>query len=73
MGFFYERDKGEERFCFRVFIGAISSMNNILWDIYIEWGLWRKNDKYYLLREKIAFPTIVYCFAMIYDIFIMVS
>ena len=30
----------------------------------------RKNDKYYLLREKITFPIIAYYFAMIYDAFI---
>ena len=48
-------------------------MYNKLWDIYIDWGLLRKNDKYYLLREKISFPRIVYNFAMIYDVFIKAS
>jgi hypothetical protein len=73
MGFFYERDKGTVRFYFRVFIGAISSLYNILWDIYIDWGLLRKNNKYYLLREKITYPRIVYYFAMIYDLLIRAS
>ena len=70
LGFFYERDKGAVRFYFRIFVGAISSIYNVLWDIYIDWGLLRKNDKYFILREKITFPRIVYYIAMIYDVLI---
>ena len=44
MGFFYERDKGAVSFYFRVFIEAISNMYNILWDIYIDGSLLRKNN-----------------------------
>ena len=50
MGFFYERDKGKVRFYFRVFIGAISTSYNIFWDIYLDWGCGRKNNKHFFLR-----------------------
>ena len=70
LGFFYERDKGKVRFYFRVFVGAFSSTYNILWDIYIDWGCFRKNNKNFLLREKITFPRFVYYFAICYDIII---
>ena len=70
LGFFYERDKGIVRFYFRVFVGAISSLYNIFWDLYIDWGCLRKNNKYFLLREKITFPQVLYYFAIFYDIII---
>ena len=70
LGFFYERDGGKVRFYFRIFVGAFSSTYNILWDIYIDWGCFRKNNKNFLLREKITFPRVVYYFAICYDIII---
>jgi hypothetical protein len=70
MGFFYERDKGKVRFYFRVFIGAISTSYNIFWDIYLDWGCGRKNNKHFFLREKITFPQILYYIAIIYNIII---
>lgn len=70
LGFFYERDKGAVRFYFRVFVGAISTCYNIFWDIYVDWGCLRKNNKYFLLREKLTFPQIVYYIAIFYDIII---
>ena len=73
MGFFYERDKGKTKFYFRVFIGAISSSYNIFWDIYLDWGCLRKNNKYFLLREKITFPQVLYYIAIFYDIIIRAS
>ena len=73
IGFFYERDKGKVRFYFRVFIGAISSCYNIFWDIYLDWGCLRKNNKNFLLREKITFPRVVYYIAIFYDIIVRAS
>ena len=70
LGFFYERDKGMVRFYFRVFVGVISSAYNIFWDIYLDWGCLRKNNKYFLLREKITFPQVLYYLAIFYDIII---
>ena len=70
LGFFYERDKGIVRFYFRVFVAAISSAYNIFWDIYLDWGCLRKNNKYFLLREKITFPQVLYYLAIFYDIII---
>ena len=70
LGFFYERDKGAVRFYFRVFVGAISTSYNIFWDIYLDWGCLRKNNKNFLLREKITFPPVVYYLAIFYDIII---
>lgn len=68
IGFFYERDKGKVRFYFRIFIGAFSSCYNIFWDIYVDWGCLRKNNNYFLLREKITYPQLLYYFAMLYDV-----
>ena len=68
IGFFYEKKKGKIRFILRIFIGAFSSCYNIFWDIYVDWGCLRKNNNYFLLREKITFHPLVYYFAMIYDI-----
>ena len=70
LGFFYERDKGTVLFYFRVFVGAISTSYNIFWDIYVDWGLLRKNNKNFLLREKITFPLVLYYIAVFYDIII---
>jgi hypothetical protein len=70
MGFFYERDKGKVRFYFRVFIGAISTSYNIFWDIYLDWGCGRKNNKHFFLREKITFPQVMYYIAIIYNMII---
>jgi hypothetical protein len=70
MGFFYERDKGKVRFYFRVFIGAISTSYNIFWDIYLDWGCGRKNNKHFFLREKITFPQVMYYMAIIYNMII---
>ena len=73
MGFFYERDKGKIRFYFRIFIGAISTSYNIFWDIYLDWGCGRKNNKHFFLREKITFPQILYYFAIFYNVIIRAS
>ena len=70
VGFFYERDKGKVRFYFRVFIGAISTSYNVFWDIYLDWGCGRKNNKHFFLREKITFPQIMYYIAIIYNMII---
>ena len=70
LGFFYERDKGKVRFWFRIIVGAISSTYNIFWDLYIDWGLLRKNNNNFLLREKITFPRILYYFTICYEIII---
>ena len=70
MGFFYERDKGKIRFYFRVFIGAISTSYNVFWDIYLDWGCGRKNNKHFFLREKITFPQVVYYIAIFYNVII---
>jgi len=70
MGFFYERDKGKIRFYFRVFIGAISTSYNAFWDIYLDWGCGRKNNKHFFLREKITFPQVMYYIAIFYNVII---
>ena len=70
MGFFYERDKGKVRFYFRVFIGAISTSYNVFWDIYLDWGCGRKNNKHFFLREKITFPQVMYYIAIFYNVII---
>ena len=73
MGFFYERDKGKIRFYFRIFIGAISTSYNIFWDIYLDWGCGRKNNKHFFLREKITFPQMLYYIAIFYNVIIRAS
>ena len=70
MGFFYERDKGKVRFYFRIFIGAISTSYNVFWDIYLDWGCGRKNNKHFFLREKITFPQVMYYIAIFYNVII---
>ena len=73
MGFFYERNKGKIRFYFRIFIGAISTSYNVFWDIYLDWGCGRKNNKHFFLREKITFPQILYYIAIFYNVVIRSS
>ena len=70
IGFFYDRKKVSIRLYFRIFIGAISTCYNLFWDIYLDWGCGRKNDKHLFLREKITYPEIVYYIAIIYDIIV---
>ena len=70
IGFFYDRKKVRLRLYFRIFIGAISTCYNLFWDIYLDWGCGRKNDKYLFLRDKITYPQIFYYLAIFYDIIV---
>ena len=70
IGFFYDRKKVSLRLYFRIFIGAMSTCYNFFWDIYLDWGCGRKNDKHFLLREKITYPQILYYIAIVYDIIV---
>jgi hypothetical protein len=70
IGFFYDRKKVSIRLYFRIFIGAMSTCYNLFWDIYLDWGCGRKNDKHLFLREKITYPQILYYIAIIYDLIV---
>ena len=70
MGYFYTKKSNNLRLYFRIFIGAISTCYNLFWDIYLDWGCGRKNNKYFLLREKLTYPQIVYYISIIYDIIV---
>ncbi len=67
-GFFYGRINNHIRLIFRISFGAVSTIYNLFWDFYLDWGLMKHNKKYFLLREKIAYPQIFYYIAMITDI-----
>ena len=69
-GFFYNRKKNNIRLYFRVFLASISTAYNLFWDIYLDWGLARKNNKNFLLREKITYPRLFYYISIIYNIII---
>ena len=68
MGYFYTKKKNNLRLYFRIFIGVASTCYNLFWDIYLDWGCGRKNDKNILLREKLTYPKITYYLAILYDI-----
>lgn len=70
MGFFYSKKKNILRLYFRIFWGTASTIYSLFWDIYLDWGCGRKNDKYIFLREKITYPQIVYYLAIFYDIIV---
>jgi len=70
MAYFYTNKSNNLRLYFRIFIGAISTCYNLFWDIYLDWGCGRKNDKHFLLREKLTFPQIIYYISIIYDIIV---
>ena len=70
MGFFYTKRKDHLRLYFRIFIGAASTIYNLFWDIYLDWGCGRKNDNYPFLREKLTYPPVVYYIAIFYDIIV---
>ena len=70
MGFFYTKRKDHLRLYFRIFIGAASTIYNLFWDIYLDWGCGRKNDNYPFLREKLTYPPVVYYIAILYDIIV---
>ena len=67
-GFFYNRKKVRIRLFFRIFLASIATCYNLFWDFVLDWGLLRKNNKYFLLREKIHYPQVFYYLAMFYDI-----
>ena len=68
IGYFYTKKKNQLRLYFRIFIGAASTLYSLFWDIYLDWGCGRKNDKNILLREKLTYPKIAYYLAILYDI-----
>ena len=70
IGFFYNKRKSNLRLYFRIFIGAASTIYNLFWDIYLDWGCGRKNDKYPFLREKLTYPPVAYYLAIFYDIIV---
>ena len=70
MGYFYTKKSNNLRLYLRIFIGAISTCYNLFWDIYLDWGCGRKNNNYFLLREKLTYPQIVYYISIIYDIIV---
>ena len=70
MSFFYTKKNNILRLFFRIFIGAASTIYNLFWDIYLDWGCGRRNDKHLFLRETLTYPQIVYYLAIIYDIIV---
>jgi len=40
----------------------------IFWDLYMDWGLLRKNSKNFLLRDNILYPSKYYYFAAVINI-----
>ena len=70
MGYFYTKNSSNLRLYFRIFIGAISTCYNLFWDIYLDWGCGRKNDKHFFLREKLTYPQLLYYIAIFYDIIV---
>ena len=70
MGYFYTKKKITLRLYFRIFLGAASTIYSLFWDIYLDWGCGRRNDKHIFLREKLTYPQIVYYLAIIYDIIV---
>ena len=70
MSFFYTKKNNILRLYFRIFLGAASTIYNLFWDIYLDWGCGRRNDKYLFLREALTYPQIVYYLAIIYDIIV---
>ena len=70
MAFFYTKRKNSLRLYFRIFIGAASTIYNLFWDIYLDWGCGRKNDIYPFLREKLTYHPVVYYLAIFYDIIV---
>jgi len=70
MSFFYTKKNNILRLFFRIFIGAASTIYNLFWDIYLDWGCGRRNDKHLFLREALTYPQIVYYLAIIYDIIV---
>ena len=67
-GFFYNRKNNHIRLYFRIFLASISTCYNLFWDIYLDWGLARMNNKHFLLREKITYPQVSYYIAIFFDI-----
>ena len=70
MGYFYTKKKNNLRLYFRIFIGAESTLYSLFWDIYLDWGCGRKNNRYLFLREKLTYPQLLYYFAIFYDIIV---
>ena len=69
-GFFYNRNKNHIRLAFRLTLASIATCYNLFWDFYLDWGLFKRNNNYIFLREKIAYHQAFYYFAMCYDIII---
>ena len=70
MGYFYTKKKITLRLYFRIFLGAASTIYSLFWDIYLDWGCGRRNNKHIFLREKLTYPQIAYYLAIIYDIIV---
>ena len=67
-GFFYNRVNNHIRLFFRISFASVSTLYNLFWDFYLDWGLIRPNKNFFLLREKITYPQVSYYIAMILNI-----
>jgi len=43
------------------------------WDLYMDWGLFERNDKHWLLRKEITYPTWFYFEAVITDVLLRLT
>ena len=70
IGYFYAKKENDLRMYFRIFIGAANTCYSLFWDIYLDWGCGRRNDKHFFLREKLTYPQVCYYLAIFYDIIV---
>ena len=47
-----------------VIIASVTTTFAIIWDFYMDWGLFRKNSKILFLRDNILYPVKYYYIAM---------
>ena len=51
----------------------MSSTYLIIWDLYMDWGLFRRNSKFLFLRDNILYPAIYYYIAVPINIILRLS
>jgi len=54
-------------------IASFASTYMIFWDVYMDWGLARKNSKNMFLRNNILYPPIYYYIAILVNIFLRLT
>ena len=69
----YSQHKNNKNKIIYIIFGVFATLFQLIWDIFVDWGIGRTKAKFFLLRDKIFYPKIFYYIAVILDTLIRFS